>query len=183
MARKKTNGQPPAPAAPPLRLEWRDPAELAEHPMNWKTHPEAQVVALTDAIAQVGWAGACLLNERTGRLLDGHARRKVALAQGGKKVPVLVGAWSDEQERLILATLDPLGALAEADGPALEALLLEVQTDSPALLALLDSLRPAAPDEPAPPDEFGAYDESIPTEHQCPKCGYRWSGKSEASDE
>lgn len=29
---------------------------------------------------------------------------------------------------------------------------------------------------PVPPEEFPAKDESIETEHRCPKCGYEWSG-------
>lgn len=29
-----------------------------------------------------------------------------------------------------------------------------------------------------PPEEFGSFDEDLATEHQCPKCGYEWSGKS-----
>jgi hypothetical protein len=128
MARAKKQ---PAPEAEPLplRLEWRSPAELAENPANWRTHPEAQVAALTDVIAEVGWAGACLYNERTGRLIDGHARRKVALEKAIPLVPVLVGDWSEEQEKTILATLDPLSALAEADAAKLDALLREVETD------------------------------------------------------
>lgn len=32
--------------------------------------------------------------------------------------------------------------------------------------------------EPTPPDEFSNYDENIDTDYCCPKCGYRWSGKS-----
>lgn len=28
------------------------------------------------------------------------------------------------------------------------------------------------------PEDFASFDETIPTEHQCPKCGYEWSGKS-----
>src|SRR3990167_4976182 len=94
------------PAVPSLRLEWRSPEELAENPHNWRTHPEPQLTALTDVIADVGWAGACLYNEQTGRLIDGHARKKVALQQGSQKVPVLIGSWSPEQEAKILATLD-----------------------------------------------------------------------------
>ncbi len=106
----------PTPEAdPPLRLEWRSPAELAENPANWKRHPQAQLAARTGVIAEVGWAGACPFNEATGRLIDGHARRKVALDQGAERVPVLVGRWSPEQEAMSLATLDPLAALAEAD--------------------------------------------------------------------
>lgn len=29
-----------------------------------------------------------------------------------------------------------------------------------------------------PPENFASYDESIETEHKCPKCGYEWSGKT-----
>ena len=32
--------------------------------------------------------------------------------------------------------------------------------------------------EAPPPDEFKEFDETIPTEHQCPKCGDRWSGQT-----
>lgn len=28
------------------------------------------------------------------------------------------------------------------------------------------------------PESFASYDEDIETEHECPKCGYQWSGKS-----
>ena len=51
-----------ATAAPPLRLEYRSPAELAENPRNWRRHPAAQVRALADVLGEVGWAGACLYN-------------------------------------------------------------------------------------------------------------------------
>jgi hypothetical protein len=125
---------------PSLRLEWRSPAELDENPLNWRKHPATQMAALTDVLAEVGWAGACLYNERTGRLIDGHARRKIALAKGCKKVPVLIGSWDEATEAKILATLDPIGTLAEADAAKLEALLGEVSTSSAALQQLLDTL-------------------------------------------
>jgi DNA modification methylase len=156
---------PKAGALPPLRLEWRSPAELAENPRNWRTHPSEQLTALADVIAEVGWAGACLYNERTGRLIDGHLRRKVGQARGDEKIPVLIGNWTEEQEAKILATLDPISAMAEADSAKLEALLREVSTDSEALQHLLDELATTAaaaplaqgltdPDDiPEPPDE------------------------------
>lgn len=138
----------------PLRLVYMDPVELAENPSNWRTHPEAQIAALTDVIAEVGWAGACLYNERTGRLIDGHARRKVALEQGAARVPVLVGDWDEAAEKKILATLDPLAAMAEADSARLDTLLREVDTGSEALQAMLSSLAVEAgvvPGDDAPP--------------------------------
>src|SRR4051794_23230836 len=94
-----------------LRLEWVDPAELKANDFNWRRHPPGQVAALSAVIEEVGWAGALLYNERTGRLIDGHARKE--LFEGKGKVPVLIGSWDEVAERKILATLDPLGALAE----------------------------------------------------------------------
>ena len=126
-----------------LRLEWRSPAELAEHPKNWRRHPDAQIAALSDVLEEVGWAGACLFNEKTGRLIDGHARRKVAVEQGCEKVPVLVGSWDEADEAKILATLDPLAAMATADSAALDALLRDVQTGSQAVADMLAELAAA----------------------------------------
>jgi hypothetical protein len=125
----------------PLRLEWRTPAELAENPKNWRTHPAAQVEALEDVLGDVGWAGACLYNERTGRLIDGHARRNVRpeLMVDGK-VPVLVGSWTEEQEAKILATLDPLAAMAGADAQKLDELLQGIHNASGAVARMLSDL-------------------------------------------
>lgn len=124
----------------PLRLAYMSPAELAENPANWRTHPDSQLAALTGAIAEVGWAGACLYNERTGRLIDGHARRKSALEQGCEKIPVLIGNWDEATERKILATLDPLVGMATADAAKLDALMADLEIESPALQAMLDGL-------------------------------------------
>jgi DNA modification methylase len=148
-------------ALPPLRLEWVEAESLDDNPRNWRRHPEKQMAALRDVIAEVGWAGALLYNEATGRLLDGHARKKL-----GGKVPVLIGSWTEEQERTILTTLDPLAAMAEADGQVLDSLLREVDSDSENIQAMLADLakehgllpdvaagRTDPDDIPEPPDE------------------------------
>lgn len=112
-------------------------------------------------IREVGWAGALLYNEATGRLIDGHARKKLPadLAVDGK-VPVLVGEWSEDQERLILATLDPLGAMAEADADALADLMRGLDFEDRSVTDLLGRiaedtgadaiLNPPGDDDPAP---------------------------------
>jgi DNA modification methylase len=139
MNAKKGNGHPEQrPQQPPLRLEYWVPDQLSDNPLNWRKHPEKQLSALKDVLAEVGWAGALLFNERTNRLIDGHARKK--LCKGKTRVPVLVGSWSEEQEKKILATLDPLAALAEADHGGLQALLQGVQTESAAVQDLLKTL-------------------------------------------
>lgn len=166
--------------AMPLRLEWRTPGELEENPSNWRKHPEAQVQGLEAVIADVGWAGALLYNEATGRLIDGHARKKLPaeLAVDGK-IPVLVGSWTEDQERLILATLDPLAGMAEADIVALAELLEGVQSDDERIASLLASIgEDQIGIQPDAPEDFPDVDESLPTEHTCPECGYKWSGSA-----
>jgi hypothetical protein len=121
-----------------LRLEWIDPAELEANPLNFRRHPVCQREAITDVIDQVGWASALLFNERTGRLIDGHLRKETYTGKG--KVPVLIGSWSEEQEKVILATLDPIAGLASVDATTLNQLLHEIDITSPALMQMLDEL-------------------------------------------
>lgn len=104
--------------APPLELVYVDPSSIDANPDNWRKHPQRQREAYRGLKAAVGYAGAGLFNKRTGHLLDGHMRRDEAIREG-KPFPVMIGDWSEEQEKLILAQLDPLGALAETNAAAL----------------------------------------------------------------
>jgi hypothetical protein len=97
--------------------------------LNWRRHSEEQLQSIRELLddPEVGWAGACLFNERTGRLVDGHARRQVVDPK--TPVPVLIGNWSESAEAKILATLDPVGQMAKGDATAYEALIANVEAD------------------------------------------------------
>lgn len=125
---------------PPLRLEWIAAGTLDDNPHNWRRHPPGQLAGLREALDDpgIGWAGALLYNERTGRLIDGHARKK--LSSPDDVVPVLIGSWSEDAEKKILATLDPLCALARADDAALQALLTDVDFETETLKKLAAGL-------------------------------------------
>jgi hypothetical protein len=113
-----------------LRLEWIEAGSLDENPNNWRRHSPEQLQSIRDLLQDpdVGWAGACLYNERTKRLIDGHARRTVVDPR--TPVPVLVGDWSEEAERKILATLDPVCTMAEGDAEAYRQLVETVNAES-----------------------------------------------------
>ncbi len=127
MPKKRSVNETPK---PPLRLEWIEAGSLTENPANWRRHSKEQLATLRDLVddPEIGWAGACLFNERTRRLIDGHARKTVVDPK--TPVPVLVGNWSEESERKILMTLDPVGAMAAGDREAYEALLAQTAADS-----------------------------------------------------
>jgi hypothetical protein len=63
----------PAPEGSP-KLIWVSADSLTPNPQNWRLHTDEQKVLVGDSIDDpgIGWAGACLYNERTGKLLDGH---------------------------------------------------------------------------------------------------------------
>ena len=147
--------------------------DLAPHPKNWRTHPKAQQDALRGVLAEVGYADALLARELPdGRLMliDGHLRAETTPES---LVPVLVLDVDEAEAAKILATLDPLAAMAEADTGKLDALLREVQTGSEALAGILTELAqangviPALPEPGAGGDDFdGTPDESGPTRCQ-----------------
>ncbi|MBF6605928.1 MAG: DNA modification methylase [Chloroflexi bacterium] len=137
-----------APVAPPA---WRNrivgsgevaPDQLLANPANWRVHPAAQRNALRGSLSEVGWVAQVMVNQRTGYVVDGHARIEEALSRGETSVPVLYVDLSPEEEALVLATLDPIGAMAEQSTERLEALLADITVDDAGLEALLASMRP-----------------------------------------
>tara|TARA_R110000751_G_scaffold48895_9_gene108632 strand:+ start:720 stop:1385 length:666 start_codon:yes stop_codon:yes gene_type:complete len=123
------------------------PGDLTENPRNWRTHPQAQRDALTGVLDTVGWVQDVIVNKRSGFILDGHARVAVATQRGAETVPVVYVDLDEDEELLMLATLDPLSAMAEADDDALADLLASVTSEDEALTAMLDDLAGAESDD------------------------------------
>jgi DNA modification methylase len=103
------------------------PENLLANPLNWRVHPQFQQEAVQSALDEIGWIQRVVVNEVTGHVIDGHLRVAVAISRGEKAVPVSYVRLSPDEERLALATFDPLGALAVADHDLLDQLLKEVR--------------------------------------------------------
>lgn len=115
-------------------------SELRPNPKNWRTHPQAQADALRGVLAEVGIADAVLareLDDGSLMLLDGHLRVET---MGDQILPVLVLDVNEKEGDKVLATLDPLAAMAEADATKLDAILRDVDTGSPELQQMLSDL-------------------------------------------
>jgi len=114
--------------------------ELRPNPNNWRTHPEKQLNAIRGVLAEVGFAGAELareLDDGTLELIDGHARAEVA---GTAEVPVLVLDVDEAEANKIIATFDPIGAMAESDAAKLDAVLRDVETANEDLSQMIADL-------------------------------------------
>jgi len=104
-----------------------DPQQLLAHPANWRLHPEHQQRALEGALREIGWTETVLVNERTAHVIDGHLRVELALRRDEPSVPVTYVDLDEAEERLVLATLDPMAGYAEADSDAARSLLAELR--------------------------------------------------------
>lgn len=163
-----------APAAWDVRITDYDPAvpldQLLAHPANPKIHPRPQTDALKGILGEVGWLTGLVVNRATGYVLDGHDRIKAAMEAGQTTAPVFYVNVPADQEPYVLATFDPVGALAGQDAAILAELLAEVQTGDAAVQALLDSLAETLPlDVPLPGaggDEFDGTPQAGPTRVQ-----------------
>ncbi len=117
-----------------------DPKTLAPNPQNYRRHPKRQGDAVTGSLNELGWIQDVLVNKTTGRMIDGHLRVELALQHGAQSVPVKYVELSEAEERLALATLDPLTYMAETDAAALGALLEGVNTGDAALQEMIAKL-------------------------------------------
>lgn len=188
------------------RIEYLDLDQIELAVRNPKAH---DTEGIKRSISHFGLTEVPTLDGRTGRLVAGHGRiqdLRDRRTDGGEPpsgvqldgdrwlVPVLCG-WSsrsDEDAEAYLVASNNLSARGGWDNAELGVLLADLNDVDPDLLALtrftdadVEALLSGSggKPEPDPPEEFPEYDdETIPTEHECPACGYKFSGgKSSAA--
>jgi len=120
------------------------PGELLANPLNYRVHPRNQVDALAGILGEVGWVQRVIVNRETGHIVDGHARVGLAISRMEPTVPVVYVDLTDAEEKLVLATLDPISAMATADKAILDQLLEDVSTGDAALQELIARTAEAA---------------------------------------
>jgi len=150
---------------------------LRANPKNWRRHPDSQRRALQAVLDSVGIADALIAYETPDglTLIDGHLRQDMT---GDQEMPVLVLDLTDAEADTVLATLDPLAAMAEADKDALLALMSSIETDNADLMGLFEALandeRLPMPDfQPTDSESQSRLDQAVPI--TCPECGHEFA--------
>lgn len=142
------------------------PDQLLANPMNARIHPAYQQDALADVLDEVGWVQDVIVNQQTGHIIDGHLRVTLALRRGEPSVPVKYVELSPDEERLVLATFDPLAALAATDAQQMTALLDGITVEGALLQQFIDDLALGHHGEDGPPSlDALAAEYGDPEEH------------------
>jgi ParB-like nuclease domain len=141
---------------------------------------DAAVDKVAASIKEFGWRQSIVV-DADGVIVAGHTRLLAARKLGLAQVPIHVATDLTPAQVKAYRLMDNrsheeaqwdeelLGLeLEELEGLDLDLKLTGFGDDE--LAKFLNGLQTNAP------SGFGEYDETIETEHQCPKCGYRWSG-------
>lgn len=163
---------------------------------NANRHTPRGIGALESAMNELGYV-APMTAAADGEIIDGSARLEVAEDVFGDTAPLVVE--HDGSRPIVMVRTD----IPNADDPravriALAAnriaqldldfdmtMLAALAADQPEVMAglwsadeieqLIKDVEHGIADVEAP-GEFKEYDEDIDIEHECPKCGYKWSG-------
>jgi hypothetical protein len=124
------------------------PDQLVANDKNWRVHNTAQQNALRGVLNEVGVVQNVIVNQRSGKIVDGHLRVALAITDRQPTVPITYVDLSDDEEKLILATLDPLSAMAGTDQALLSGLCAELPTVSDAALRAMLATLSSPPSTP-----------------------------------
>jgi len=117
--------------------------QLLANPYNARLHPRNQQSALAGSIDEVGYIRSVTVNQRTGHVVDGHARVTMLLRSGVESIPVEYVDLTDDEEAKALLLLDPISAMAETDKGKMLDLLNMVNSDDERIQQALSDIAAA----------------------------------------
>ncbi|MFN6179296.1 MAG: ParB/Srx family N-terminal domain-containing protein [Dolichospermum sp.] len=168
--------------------EW-DIDELTPYGNNAKLHPDFHIEQIANSIKEFTFLDPIAVDEN-GEVLEGHGRLLAAKRRGDSTIPVIqITGLSDAQKVAYRLAHNKLTMNTGFD-PEMLKIDFEFLQDSEFELSLTGfgelelSFLDDEPednnnnndDSKRTPGDFKEYDESIETDHECPRCGYKWSG-------
>lgn len=165
--------------------------ELYPHPENPNEHPEDQLEFFRAILDYQGWRRPITVSTLSGFVVKGHGALMTARSAGETHVPVDYQDYPDEASEIADMVADnQLARLSTMNAGKLRELTtglssieggFDLKLTGFSQVQLLEINGGAAgavppPDGKKPPSGFDEYDEGLETDHQCPKCGYRYSG-------
>jgi hypothetical protein len=172
-----------------MKIDLWPTERLIPYPKNARKIPQAAIDKVAASIKEFGWQQAIVV-DTDGIVVAGHVRLLAAKQLGEREVPVHVATGltpgqikafrllDNRSHQETQWDLDLLGPeVAELQALNIDAALTGFDADE------ISKFLGSGSSDREPPESFKEFDETIPTEHECPKCGYRWSGAAEPKPE
>lgn len=163
---------------PAAKIEMVPVADVIPYARNSRDHSAEQVDRLAASMKEFGWTNPIIIDEEN-VLIAGHGRIMAAQKLGWTDAPAMrATGWTEEKKKAYRIADNKLALLAEWDEEMLELEIAELQKMDYDLdltgfsdQEITDLLTPA---ELEPPDDFDEHDENIETQHECPRCSFRF---------
>ena len=163
--------------------------DLKPDAKNARKHNPRNIGAIVDSLQAVG-AGRSIVVDEHNTILAGNGlieaaaeagitKLKIVEADGSTIIAVRRTGLTKKQKTLLALSDNRTNELSEWDGDNLRELLAGLDDSERIKLALAESDLKAlnlSTEQLEAPADFGEVNENIETEHQCPKCGYKFSG-------
>lgn len=156
--------------------------QIKPYPHNARTHPPAQISLLASLFKKHGPDQDIVVDE-AGEILKGHGRLRAAHEAEMADYPVTQRfGLSDVEKRAMRLQDNQVALLSGWDNELVKFEMESLKRTGYdiALLGFGEQQLVQFMTTPQAPGAFPTFDESIPTEHQCPRCKYVWSGNSAA---
>jgi ParB-like chromosome segregation protein Spo0J len=151
-------------------------AELSLDPSNVRKHSRRNLDAIKASLRKFGQQKPIVVDAK-GIVLAGNGTLTAAQELGWTEIQIVRTELAGVEATAFAIADNRTAELAEWEEDKLNAVLKSLQDEGVDLVDVgysPEELKIEA--EKEAPSEFAEVDENIETEHNCPKCGYKWSG-------
>ena len=158
-----------------MKLTTTKITELSLDPSNVRKHGRKNLDAIKASLRKFGQQKPIVVDAK-GIVLAGNGTLTAAQELGWTEIEIIRTQLEGVEATMFAIADNRTAELAEWEDSLTEVLksLAEGGLDLNELGFSPDDVKDA--EEEIPPGEFTEVDENIETEHNCPKCGYKWSG-------
>jgi len=157
-----------------MQIESVAVTELHVDPANVRRHSDRNLASIKASLVRFGQQKPIVVSHK-GTVIAGNGTLEAALSLGWERVNVVRSVLAGSEATAYSIADNRTAELAEWNDDGLAEMLRALQNED-AMLFAATGFDDKALAMLSPPTEFAEVDESIETEHQCPKCGYKWSG-------
>jgi ParB-like chromosome segregation protein Spo0J len=151
-------------------------AELSLDPSNVRKHSRRNLDAIKASLRKFGQQKPIVVDAK-GIVLAGNGTLTAAQELGWTEIQIVRTELAGVSATAFAIADNRTAELAEWEEDKLNAVLKSLQDEGVDLVDVGYSPEDVKIEaEKEAPQEFAEVDENIETEHNCPKCGYKWSG-------
>ena len=159
-----------------MNFETISVADLSLDPSNVRKHSRRNLDAIKASLRKFGQQKPIVVDAK-GIVLAGNGTLTAAQELGWTEIQIVRTELAGVEATAFAIADNRTAELAEWEEDKLNAVLKSLQDEGVDLVDVGYSPEEFKIEaEKEAPSEFAEVDENIETEHQCPKCGYKWSG-------